>query len=189
MIQSEFLLSHSRQFGIGAGSAATIVALWLAFNVTGSGSKVLAVCSAAGAGMSVLSLVAQTSSETSTHFKGVLPSPRPPLNYISEWTMSGQPERGVSSGNATAYDFGDRVIIRQEEAKGGTYILDLKRAERNLTGVWWFYGGHPPQGMFRGKIAEDGLIQASWQGPGGETGGAWTLMPTLYGNAQDDLAP
>lgn len=99
--------------------------------------------------------------------------------YSSRWTMSGNDKlESAFLGRATAFALAERTIIRQEEQAGGTYVLELKHIGDSVSGVWWFYGGHPPQGMFRGSISpNDGSIQATWQSPNGEGGGNWSLIP------------
>ncbi|MEO0852248.1 MAG: hypothetical protein AAFY15_01920, partial [Cyanobacteria bacterium J06648_11] len=105
-----------------------------------------------------------------------------PRKYTSSWTRPGWPQRGESDetqvfyGKATAYIAKEQVVIRQEEDAGGIYMLDLKRHGHGLSGLWWFYGGRPPHGVFRGNMSNDySAINATWLAPDGTHGGNWTL--------------
>lgn len=122
----------------------------------------------------------QQTEETSANLRSTIVEP---LTYTSAWTRPGWTQLGendetqVFPGRAAAYFLKDRVVIRQEEDAGGAYMIDLKRRGNGLSGLWWFYGGLPPHGVFRGSISKDYSIDATWLAPDGTHGGSWTLTP------------
>lgn len=181
MLQQYLWSSRSRQIGFWAAAAASLVSLSLVFSSSSGSRKLLALCSTLGAGVAALSVKQGSSRAPETSKTGM--EENSPQLYTSKWTMDDRPERGILVGRAKALDFGDRAIIRQEESGGGTYVLELKRVGQSVTGVWWFYGGCPPQGMFRGSVLADRTIQATWQGPEGNGSGTWELTPE--DNSQD----